>query len=368
LKDPTIKRVLALFALVTVVLVAVAVHAVRQINRTVTASDWVNRTHALINELEGIAAATQSAEGSLRVYALTRDPRDLAAVRRSQVRLADHLEVAGALARDQPATAGQVARLATLAGNRTAFARELGAAPPESLAALFAADAAGTAVEELLRLVERLVTEQMDLLAARDQESFLQAQTTRWTIGLGVAINFLLLAAGAWLIRDDILMRRRAAAAMAEANAQLESRVQARTAELSAANDRLSMENLERRWANQALEHQLRYNHLIINSITDLVFVVTKVANISRINPAVEHDTGWLAKDLINRPLPELVRLTAGDLPLQRALKEGHDLRDLPATLRRSEGGEVPVRLTFYPLRDGNNVVGGVVILNRTTA
>jgi hypothetical protein len=101
LKDPTIKRVLALFALVTVVLVAVAVHAVRQLNRTVTASDWVNRTHALINELEGIAAATQSAEGSLRVYALTRDPRDLAAGRRSQVRLADHLDVAGALARDQ---------------------------------------------------------------------------------------------------------------------------------------------------------------------------------------------------------------------------------------------------------------------------
>ncbi|MEY3775429.1 MAG: hypothetical protein RLZZ129_2209 [Verrucomicrobiota bacterium] len=217
-------------------------------------------------------------------------------------------------------------------------------------------------------MVARLVTEQMDLLAARDQESFLQAQTTRWTIGLGVAVNFLLLAAGAWLIRDDILMRRRAAEAMAAANAQLESLVQARTAELSAANDRLNMENLERRSANQALEHQLRYNHLIINSITDLVFVVTKVANISRINPAVEHDTGWLAKDLINRPLPELLRLTAGDLPLQRALKEGHDLRDLPATLQRSAGGEVPVRFTFYPLRDGNNVVGGVVILNRTTA
>jgi len=368
LKDPTIKRVLALFALVTVVLVAVAVHAVRQLNRTVTASDWVNRTHALINELEGIAAATQSAEGSLRIYALTRDPRDLAAGRRSQVRLADHLEVAGALARDQAETARQVARLATLAESRSAFARELGSAPPESLATLFAVDAANTAVEELLRLVERLVTEQMNLLALRDQESFLQAQATRWTIGLGVAINFLLLAAGAWLIRDDILMRRRAADAMAAANAQLESRVQARTAELSAANDRLNLENLERRWANQALEHQLRYNHLIINSITDLVFVITKVANISRINPAVEHDTGWLAKDLINRPLPELVRLTAGDLPLQRGLKEGHDLRDLPATLLRSEGGEIPVRFTFYPLRDGNNVVGGVVILNRATA
>jgi len=141
--------------------------------------------------------------------------------------------------------------------------------------------------------------------------------------------------------------------------------VQARTAELSAANDRLSLENLERRWANQALEHQLRYNHLIINSITDLVFVVTKVANISRINPAVEHHTDWLAKDLVNRPLQDVVRLTAGVAELHRALKEGHDLRDLPAVLHDHQGRESPVRFTFYPLRDGNSVVGGVVILNR---
>lgn len=359
---------LALFALVTVVLVAVAVHAVRQINRTVTASDWVNRTHALVNELEGAAAAIQSAEGSLHVYALTRDPRDLAAARRSHVRLTDHLEVAAALGRDQADTGNQIARLATLAAARQAFAREIAAAGPEALAPRFAADAADPAVEEMLRLTERLVAEQMNLLAARDQESFLQAQATRWTIGLGVALNFLLLAAGAWLIRDDLLMRRRAAEAMAAANAGLEERVRTRTTELSAANDRLNLENLERRWANQALEHQLRYNHLIINSITDLVFVITRVANISRINPAVEHHTGWLAKDLVNLPLHDVVRPTADGNALTRALKEGHDLRDLPALLRDRAGGETSVRFTFFPLRDGNNVVGGVVILNRTTA
>ena len=366
MKDPTIKRVLVLFALVTVVLVAVAVHAVRQLNRTVAASDWVNRTHALINELEGAAAAAQSAEGTLRLYGLTRDPHDLAATRRSHVRLSDHLEVAGALSRDTAATQETVARLTTLATQRLAFAREVLGTPAETLPTLLAADAADTAVQEMLRLVERLVTEQMSLLAARDQEAYLQAQTTRWTIGTGVAINFLLLLAGAWLIRDDLLARHRAATALAEANAQLETRVQARTAELSAANDRLSLENLERRWANQSLEHQLRYNHLIINSITDLVFVITKVANISRINPAVEHHTDWLAKDLVNHPLHDIVRLTAGVAELHRALKEGHDLRDLPATLHDHQGRESPVRFTFYPLRDGNNVVGGVVILTRT--
>ena len=57
-----------------------------------------------------------------------------------------------------------------------------------------------------------------------------------------------------------------------------------RTAELASTNATLSTENLERQWANQALEHQLRYNHLIVDSINDLVFVLTKALNISRVN------------------------------------------------------------------------------------
>lgn len=366
LKDPTIKRVLVLFTLVTVVLVAVALHAIRQLNLTVAASDWVNRTHALINELEGTAAAAQSAEGSLRIYGLSRDSHDLATARRSHVRLTDHLEVAGALARDSSATREAVARLTTLASQRIAFAQEVAAASAETLPSLFAADATDPVVQEMLRTIERLVTEQMGLLAERDGKAYLQAQTTQWTVWSGVVINFLLLLAGAWLIRDDIQARRRAAAALTEANAQLESRVQARTAELSAANDRLSLENLERRWTNQALEHQLRYNHLIINSITDLILVITKMANVSRINPAVERHTDWLAKDLVNRPLKDVVRLAANDTELHRALKEGHDLRDVPAFLRDQQGRESPVRFTLHPLRDGNNVVGGVVVLTRT--
>jgi len=76
-------------------------------------------------------------------------------------------------------------------------------------------------------------------------------------------------------------------------NRLLERKVQEDAADLAAANERLSIENLERCWINQALEHQLRYDRLIVNSINDLVFVLTKTMNISRINPAVVHLSGW---------------------------------------------------------------------------
>jgi len=134
--------------------------------------------------------------------------------------------------------------------------------------------------------------------------------------------------------------------------------------------DALKAQRLERRWAAQSLEHQLRYNQLIIDSIGELVFVLTKALNISRVNPAVLRDTGYTEVDLIKSALGRWVRLapTAGlatDL-LLTALKEGRSLHDLPALLLREDGTETSALLTLVPLRDNNRVVGGVVTLRLT--
>jgi sigma-B regulation protein RsbU (phosphoserine phosphatase) len=132
--------------------------------------------------------------------------------------------------------------------------------------------------------------------------------------------------------------------------------------------DALKAQHLERRWAAQSLEHQLRYNELIIDSIGELVFVLTKALNISRINPAVVRTAGYREVDLIKAPLGRVVRLDApagGDssLVLLTALKDGRSLPDQPALLTTRDGTEIPVLLTLVPLRDGNRVVGGVVTL-----
>jgi len=154
-------------------------------------------------------------------------------------------------------------------------------------------------------------------------------------------------------------------------NRLLEAAVRERTAEVAAANTKLTSENLERRWANQALEHQLRYDQLIINSIADLVFVFTKAMNISRVNPAVVHLTGWELQELINSPLSRIVRLQEDPLgarskiadPLAQALAEGRDLRDKPATIEDRNGRRIPVRFTMFPLRDRDKVVGGIAVI-----
>jgi PAS domain S-box-containing protein len=368
--DRALRRVAAFFLVVAAVLVGVAVFSVRNIAGARAASDWVNQTHALILELDGIDLSFQAVEGSLRAYAATGDTGDLRAAREQLSALAEHVEVARATARTDRALAARIDRVAGLATQRADAARGLIAARQsgQPTGPLLAAESWTTAGAAIKLEVAKLKDEQMALLAARDTEQFLQAQTTRWTVWAGVVLNVILLAGVVWLLRDDHAARNRAAQVLADANRQLESRVAERTADLSAANQRLQAENLERRWAAQAIEHQLRYNQLIVDSITDLVFVLTKNLNISRVNPAVVHATGREPAEMVNRPLHEILVLVTparGQFadPLVQALAEGRDLRDLATRLQDKRGDWHAAQCTVFPLRDGNKVVGGIAVV-----
>ncbi len=140
------------------------------------------------------------------------------------------------------------------------------------------------------------------------------------------------------------------------------------TRSFRAMRDALKAQHVERQWAKQAIEHQLKYNNLIIDSIGELIFVLTKVLSVSRINPAVTRVTGYRLSDLMRTPLDRLVRLepaAAGATePKSRLLLEtlnaGKSLHDLPVTLTTKQGAELHGRLTFVPLQDGKQIVGAV--------
>ena len=165
-----------------------------------------------------------------------------------------------------------------------------------------------------------------------------------------------------WLIRDDLRARRRAAQVLEEVNAQLEEKVRIRTAELTEANRHLSAENLERKWAAQSQEHQLRYNQAIVNSVSDLVFVLTRTLAITRINPAVLRATGLEDTAVVSQPLAAIVGAPDAADPvfpaLVRALAEGHDLSDVRVVVAGRAA-----RLNLFPLRDRDKVIGGIAVV-----
>ncbi len=376
MKDLTLRRVYVFFLAIFGVLAAVAIYAVAAINRAQVSSDWVNQTHEIVLEVDGVLSTLRAGDGAVRTYLLTGDRRDLAAAREAFAVMTEHVEIAKALTRSDENAHGQVLRLEELANRRSEWAEQVAtrreADDVAGVQELLRADAGVDALGEIRRAVERLRGEQMALLAERDRESYLQAQKTRWIVGTGVALNFVLFGAVSWLIRDDLAARRRAAEVLRAANEQLDTKVRERTNELATTNEQLTLENLERRWANQALEHQLRYNQLIVDSVYDAVFVLTKALNVTRINPAVVHLTGWEAKDLLGGPLQRVVQLEEQEAEaalsqigaISQALREGRELRERPAWIEDRRGRKVAAKATLFPLRDRDKVVGGILIVH----
>lgn len=371
MNDKILPRVFALFALIFLVVAGMAFHAIRAVNRSVASSDWVNHTYATIYELENIISRLRQGDGLMRTYALTGEAGDLAASREAFVRMGQHFETAAALTRGDPGTQQTLLQFKVRAEEREALAQTVEAARkanriPE-LQSLLAADAGSAAVQAIELGLSKLRNAQFELLSERDHQAYLQAQTTRWVVGVGIGLNFVLLGGVGWLMRDDIAARRRAAAALVEANAQLETKVQARTVELEQANRALRAESLERQWTITSQEHQIRYNQLIVNSVNDLVFVLTRAMTVTRINPAVVRLTGRTDETILTGPLAGIVVVdndpATGLDPLHRAIEEGRELRQQPAVVLGPAGQRIPARLNLIPLRDQDKVVGAIVVV-----
>lgn len=374
MKDKTLRVILAFFLIISAVLVAVAVHAVQNINRATRDADWVNHTHSIIAQIDALDTALYAAEATAQAYVGGGQSSDLAASNRALARINEHVEIMTALTQQEEAQQRQVLEIAALITPHVSGLREILALRQadrgREAQARLTAIVSGADIPELELKINQLKEDVLGLLSERDTAVYLQAEKTRWTVWSGVVLDVILLGGMVWLICDDLKARRKVATALQLANDQLEERVQARTAELAETNRQLTTENLERQWTNQALEHQLHYNHNIVDSISDSVLVLTKAANISRVNPAVLHLTGCDSSDLINQPLARVLQSTSPEpeaskrlhQQIAQAMKEGRDLRDQAGAVSNRQH-RTQVRFSLFPLRDQNKVIGGIVTL-----
>jgi PAS domain S-box-containing protein len=372
MKEKIEQRVIGLFVLMVGILVFTAYSAMKTIQQNIDSKDFVNKTHAVITEVNAVLSSLHAGDSALRTYLMTGDPRDQGAYRSAYAEMLEHLAVAKALTThgsEKDLQNAQIVELEDLISNRVAFTKSVVQARVQG--GLDAARDVMTAHPEvepmgkIQRLVKNITEQEMSLLRERDEEAHLAAQATRATVYTGVAVNFVLFVFVAWLMRDDINTRRRNAQILEEANAQLEIKVKERTAELVKANQTLKQENLERRWSSQALDHQLRYSQLIINSIQELVFVISRALNISRINPAVSRQSGWEPQELVAQSLERILKLPAdpqsGQNPIVFAMHEGREIQDREAEIITKTGRTAPMRFSMVPLRDHDKVVGAVI-------
>jgi PAS domain S-box-containing protein len=370
MKENIEKRVVGLFFLMVAILIGIAWLAVKTINQSQDTSDWVRHTYDVIGQAKSVSISLGAGDSAMRAYLLTGDARDQLGYRTNYAAMVSALDVGARETRRDISEQAQYEKFLTLTnliGKHIAFTRTLVQARQQggidAARQLELANPEAESTADINAVINQLQELEDTLLQEKDRDAKNDAVLTNHIVYSGVIANFVLLLFAAYLIRDDLKARRIAATALEEANAQLEAKVQERTAELVKSNQALKKENLERRWSYQALDHQFRYNQLIVNAVTEMVFVISKALNISRTNPSVTHLSKWEPQELISQSIERVLQLpTEGPThPLLAALNEGRELQDRPGTMITKTGARVPVHFNLVPLRDDDKVVGGVV-------
>lgn len=369
------KRLSVGFGIVLAVVALIVAAAVNNSLKLVATSDWVNHTHAVIVEADDILSFLHAAQSAHSTFLITGESRDQSAYRTAFGEMKAHLDVAMALTSEDPDEHAQLVRLETLLAARVEFARELVQARHDkgldAARQLMTSDKSLEAMREIAQLVTQLTAREKALLLQREQAVHEHERTTRWIIFTGLGLNLVLLSFLFWIVRLDLALRRRAAAALAASNASLEARVRERTAELAASVESLEMENLERRWAQESSQRLNRHNELVINSISEGVLVISRRTTVLRINPAVVHFSGFNERELFGKSIDEIIHLEprAGDAGrshreiLLLSMNEGSTLLGLKATLNCKNGSTKPILYSSHPVRDKDKVVGTVVTI-----
>jgi signal transduction histidine kinase/CHASE3 domain sensor protein/ActR/RegA family two-component response regulator len=235
-------------ALACVALISIAAYT--NLQRLTLSSVWVSHTDQVISQLEQLRAGTISAESAARGYVITDDRRYLAPFERAKASVAERAQLVRALTADNVLQQQHIGELQTLVNVRLTALDDLIAsrdAQGFEAAKKLVADEQARAMRESIRsLIGEMTDVERGLLHERQQRLQRRSTITQITLIAGGLLAFVFVSLSLVAMRRDFAGRRRAEAALREANAQLEQRVQLRTTELRVANE--SLEASERRF------------------------------------------------------------------------------------------------------------------------
>lgn len=164
----------------------------------------------------------------------------------------------------------------------------------------------------------------------------------------------------------DISERKRTEEALQLAHAEMETRVEQRTAALAEANLALAAEDDERRQIQAQLVHALQERENIMETVPDILFRLDLSGRLTQWNRKLEAVTGLSAEELKDRDAMALFsleeRATVGAAIVQ-AFVTGY--AKVEAHLLALEGVPVPHEFSGVPLRDAAGAVIGLTGMGR---
>ncbi len=253
-------------------------------------SQWVAHTHEVRARLGLLHAAVSDAESSTRAYLLMGTPSHRAAYAEFAREARRHLATLGELIADNPAQRRLSGRMDELVEQRLArletAARVLETEGPAAVRTLIAADGGAALMGEIRALTGRMYDAEGALLLRREARARSDSQDALIFLFVTLVCAGGIFAVLLFHIRAEMLARGAADERVRRLNADLERRVEERTAELEA-NQRLFVDLFE--------------------FSPDALLMIDPQGTIAQVNRQTEAMFGWTRSELMGRPAEILV-------------------------------------------------------------
>ena len=366
--DPAIeKKLLAWLALVLVVVAFMATATIQNDTRQAEAADRTNQADNFVQETDAMLSFLYAAEAAQRTAFLTGDEATKKLAAENFVAVDKHLKIATTLAFDNPDQMDRLGTISALLQKRIELNKEatrLSAQGPVQATKLFTTTDARADLRELGRLVASNRAIENRVGVAREDTLHRHTRRTEQILCAGAMLMVILLGLAYRVVRTDVKLWR-----MTSAN--LQAKIQDRSEQLDALNEKLQIEDIEQQWGQAALDRIKDHHELVLNSVHDGVFVISKHGHIVSANPAAADLTRREAKQLVGKMINSVL-LDEDRLPfpwekhfLRSPLKHGQPVPSKPASVKQADGSLVDVRMACYPTRDRQNLTGAVITVAR---
>ena len=131
----------------------------------------------------------------------------------------------------------------------------------------------------------------------------------------------------------------------------------------------------ERKRFEEALERLSHQHEMVLEAAGEGIFGLDRHGNVTFVNPAASHMTGWSTQELLGRPMHNLLHHTKPDgtpypseeCPIYAAFTTGTTHSRDDEVFWRKDGTSFPVEYTSTPIFENGELVGAVVTFRDIT-
>jgi diguanylate cyclase (GGDEF)-like protein/PAS domain S-box-containing protein len=296
---------------------------------------WVRHTHEVLEHIQELFAAMQTAESSYRGFLITGDEQSLKPYQENVLRSGRETRIISNLTADNPVQQRHIPSLVRLNNQRIQYAeavinvrRTMGI---EAAANSIRAGEGQRLFDEYRGVISEMEAEETRLLLLRDVDAKGRLDETRNLLILGTALGLLIAVAASRSVQRD---------------------------------------SSGRGLAEDALFLEKERAQVTLNCIGDAVICTDIAGRITFLNIVAEKMTGWPWKEAVSRSMAEVFQIIDGGTrkaardPMKMAIEQNKTVGlTANCVLIRRDGFEYPIEDSAAPIHDRTGCVTGAVIV-----